>query len=505
MKLFGPLFRTTFIFVFFAELLSLCAHLVPDFNAVCFFVVLILTLFLTLVKIEYGLGILFAELFIGSKGYLFYLDYDGIMVSIRIALWLIIMSVWLGDFITKQLKKKGYSLMPIFKTEYFKYFFILFIFVGWGFLNGYLKHNDFNNLFFDFNGWIFFTLIFPVYSVIKNEYVEENTAPVTLILQVFTAAITWLSLETLFLLFVFSHNITSITTGLYQWIRVTGVGEITRMDYGFYRIFFQSHIFILVGFFIFFLLLVKELSEKKENQNKKKNLFLFSFLVLYLTVTLVSFSRSNWVGLASGGLIASMIIIYLFKWKKFLVSLGVAALALFFSIGLIFLVVRFPYPESKADFSASLLADRAMQINSEAAASSRWALLPVLWDHISDAPMFGRGFGTTVTYKTEDPRALEATNGENFTTYAFEWGWLDIWLKLGIFGLLSYIFLLFAVILKSAQTSKDALSELKIIETGLLIGLTAIMVINFFSPYLNHPLGIGYLILVSSITTKNNV
>jgi hypothetical protein len=39
-------------------------------------------------------------------------------------------------------------------------------------------------------------------------------------------------------------------------------------------------------------------------------------------------------------------------------------------------------------------------------------------------------------------------------------------------------------------------SENKII-LALIFGLLAVSVVNIFSPYFNHPLGIGFLILVS--------
>ena len=54
----------------------------------------------------------------------------------------------------------------------------------------------------------------------------------------------------------------------------------------------------------------------------------------------------------------------------------------------------------------------------------------------------GRGFGATVTYQTRDPRILADNGSGEYTTYAFEWGWLDIWLKLGIFGLAAYFLLI---------------------------------------------------------------
>ncbi|HMB66045.1 MAG TPA: hypothetical protein VKO42_04160, partial [Patescibacteria group bacterium] len=131
--------------------------------------------------------------------------------------------------------------------------------------------------------------------------------------------------------------------------------------------------------------------------------------------------------------------------------------------------------------------------------SSRWNLLPKLWSEIKETPILGRGFGTTITYRSNDPRVLESTADGQYTTYAFEWGWLDIWLKLGFFGLFCYIFLIGKIIL-DGLTNKDLFRSALI--NGVIVSLAVIAVINFFTPYLNHPLGLGALMLASIIMDK---
>ena len=95
------LFKLTFIFLVFVELLSFFGWLLPEFGIVCFFVILLLTLILSLKNLEYGLYILFAELFIGSKGYLFSLEIGEALVSIRIGLFLIVMAVFIKNVILR--------------------------------------------------------------------------------------------------------------------------------------------------------------------------------------------------------------------------------------------------------------------------------------------------------------------------------------------------------------------------------------------------------------------
>ncbi len=529
MNLFGKTFKTAFLFIIFAELLSLFGYLLPDFNKAAFFVIVSLTLILSLYKLEYGIWIILAELFIGSKGYLFFFEYNGLIVSIRIALWLIVMAVWLGKAIVgfKNGAKGGpiaiKAVRPLhglefFKSSYFSYFFILFIFILWGVVNGVLNNNEFSNIFFDFNGWLYFALVFPVYGVFADNNAAdasgrdaeaERRQSVRSALQIFTAAIVWLSAKTFFLLFIFSHNMDSVVSEVYRWTRVSGLGEITQMQGGFYRVFFQSHIFVLAGFFIFLIIAVNQITNYKlqiTNKSKIQNpkIFTFRFLLLPLlfSAILITFSRSFWVGLAFGLFFCFFILLFYYGigWKKLLKILVVLAACGVAGIALIAAIVKFPYPSPTGGFSTSeLLSERASKIKGEAAVSSRWALLPKLWDKIKEAPITGQGFGATITYQSSDPRVLETSPTGEYTTYAFEWGWLDIWLKLGLFGMLAYSVLIGKIISDFRFKILDLRLPEQRITLGATVGLAVIAVVSIFSPYMNHPLGIGYLILVSAI------
>ena len=175
-------------------------------------------------------------------------------------------------------------------------------------------------------------------------------------------------------------------------------------------------------------------------------------------------------------------------------------LASVLSIGLIYGIVKFPYPEPIGNFSANLISERATSMN-DAAGSSRWNLLPVLNEEIKKAPLQGRGFGATVTYITQDPRVLEQNPSGQYTTYAFEWGWHDIALKIGGLGLLVYVLLLGKIFVDGIALSRKSKVESRksLIYIALLAGLVMIVVTSAFSPYLNHPLGIGYVVLTSVI------
>jgi len=497
MKIFEKTFYITLIAIFLVEAMSLFGHFYSSIELCAFVLLAFLFFIFCIIKIEYGLLILLTELFIGSFGRLFVFEFADKDISIRMIFWLIFLAVWAGRQIWFFIKKdKRFLRIKELKGEKIFYLYaLLFIFIAWGLVSGYLNNISFANIFFDFNAWAFFILLLPIYEIFKHsEKFIDN------LFQVFMAAIIWLSIKTYVLLFVFSHNIFSLMPDIYTWVRDTRIGELTQMQEGFTRIFFQSHIFVLVGVFVAAVFLLKYFQEFFA-----KELFVYFLLLsLFISVNLISFSRSNWLGLVFALFLFFIIVLRLLKIKKTLYFLGIFLLSGIFALFLIAVTVKFPYPDSQTNFKAArLLAERAKTVSGEAGVSSRWSLLPELWTEIKKAPIRGQGFGAEVTYKSSDPRVLEKNPDGFYTTYAFEWGWLDIWLKIGFFGLLIYLVLIFLIahkiiwpIIKDGRFNLNFENGFKL---SLTIGLIAIAVINFFSPYLNHPLGIGYLLLLTSL------
>jgi hypothetical protein len=486
----NKIIRNTSLFIILTEALSFLGYYYQIINSIAFFAIAILVLVLSLYRLEYGLFILLTELLIGSFGYLFYFETGGFKISIRIALWLIIMSVWLAKEIIKIIKTKKIEL-DFFRSSYLFYFLALFIFIVFGMINGFLKNNSLNNIFFDSNNWFYFSLIFPIFSVLKN---DDN---IKIVKQIFLTSIGWLSIKTIILAYIFSHSFNFFALDLYLWVRRSGVGEITQVVPGFNRIFMQSHIFILIGFFILLFYLLKNLKEKSIALNKQ-NFSLIIFSALLLSVIIISFSRSFWLGLVAGAIFIYLIAIFKIKigLKKFVIFNLISVSIIILSLALTLIIVKFPYPAPAGEFDATnLFSERATQIAGEAGVSSRWQLLPELWQKIKTAPVLGRGFGATVTYKSNDPRVLATNYGGEYTTYAFEWGWLDIWLKIGILGLLTYLILFTKIIF-------DGLKINSFFSFSLATGLILILAVNMFSPYANHPLGIGYLIIAAIMIEK---
>jgi O-antigen ligase len=169
---------------------------------------------------------------------------------------------------------------------------------------------------------------------------------------------------------------------------------------------------------------------------------------------------------------------------------GIVALAL------IFIVIAFPIPHVDYASLKDLFGSRIS--TSDAAAASRWSLFPVVATKITQAPIFGHGFGATITYASKDPRILAQGKGGLITTYAFEWGWLEHWVKMGIFGVLAMAYLVWRLFRRFLTSSQP--DWVRYAGTAIIIGLA---VVHFLTPYLNHPLGFGILLIVEGVISSS--
>ncbi|MCX6744129.1 MAG: hypothetical protein NTX82_01240 [Candidatus Parcubacteria bacterium] len=482
--------------IFVIELLSLISFKVSLLSGIFFVLVAIVVLMFTLYKLEYGLLIALAELMIGSQGYLFYLDLPGFRLSIRLAIFLIVFFVWLFKFIIiphfsgrVHLLKQGISLIK--KDRLVHTFLVFLAFIALGVINGLLHNNGIKNVFFDFNGYLYFGLFFVFPEVFKGK------RQVDIFVKVFLAALTYVSLKIFFTLYLFSHGIPYITDYFYHWIRDTRVGEITYAGGNFFRIFFQSQSWSLIGIFVIFLLILAIITRRSDlpiasSGERKGFICYFALLVSVESSILISFSRSFWLGGIVGmiALVGYLIFIARFNLKKLAQSFGILLASGILSITLVYAIANFPIPKPSGLFSADMFKDRLAMISGEAGVSSRWNLLPVLINKVKESPFIGSGFGTTVTYQTEDPRIKNEANPEGkYTTYTFEWGYLDTATEIGLLGLLVYLLMIGQIFYSGWKQRKNFLVA------GFLLGLIVLMVTHAFSPYLNHPLGISYLML----------
>ena len=358
-----------------------------------------------------------------------------------------------------------------------------------GLLRGLQLGQD--GIFNDLNAWIFLLYFVPVLDV-AHRYGKELMKQAT---GAAIASLSWMCLEMLVVFAVFAHE-TSIGGWLYTWIRDTRVGELTPMN-GLYRVFFQSSIYAIFGYLILVAWwLEKGIAQKIVNAGQDVGCFWRKNLGWFLgsisaTALLVGLSRSFWLGTAAGMACILGLAFSAHRKKYWQVTLALV-MSSAAALVLIMFMTFFPWPKPKVQSLTAFFTNRT-QVG-DAAGNSRWALWPVLWQQIWINPILGQGFGSAVTYKTQDPRILQTNPDGLFTTRAFEWGWLGLWIKFGIFGPLIMLWLLISL---SWRTWKSKYAWW--LRAGVIGGMCALATVHVLTPYLDHPLGFGWLLAVEGM------
>ena len=422
-----------------------------------------------------GLAMLLAELIIGSKGQLLQLwGWPG-MWSIRIVIFLAFLVGWGANALQNRRIREFPGLFR-HRIEWL----LLFVVVGYATIRGQLIGNEFVGQ--DGNSWGFLLLLFPVLDLASRngDRLRREVLPV-----LFVAPL-WLAAKTIGLEYLFSHGFPSISPEAYLWVRRTGVGEVTLVVGNAFRIFMQSYIFYIPTLL---------LALSYYLHTKKKHKLVDWMLIATFVVLGISLSRSLWIGCAIGLISLAYFHRRAFKGSLKIIGrvfgIGIASLAI------IFATLAFPIPRVDVASLKDLFGSRISTL--DAAAVSRWALFPVVIDKIMEHSILGSGFGATVTYKTSDPRILATNPDGMYTTYAFEWGWLEHWVKFGIFGYVLMIWLVYRIYRRVSDSM-----EPDWIRFGVMASIIGIAAVHVFSPYLNHPLGFCLLFLVEGyiLSTK---
>lgn len=459
------------------EALSLAGYAAPLVSTIAIGLVLLFSLILTARNPVYGFIILLVELLVGSQGYLLYIDIGNDKLPLRIALWIIVMAIWLVTArreIWKKLREFRY-LWPLA---------ILCLAVVFAVVIGYTRGNELTLIITEAKRWVYIITVVPLFLLFEK---KENRS---LLWPALMAAGAWIALKTFVILYIFSHDF-GLSQFIYSWTRNNLLGEITTLPNGFSRVFLQSQIFAVAGFLIATTLFVSDVLRTKWKL-LRAHYWHGIAAAAFLAVIITSLSRSFWVGTAAAAIIMIALSCWWYRptmrsiWQSVLAVLVVSASALV----LLGFIIVIPVPKPLWALDVSVLSNRATEF--EAGAASRWALLPVITTAIKEQPVTGRGLGATLTYLTSDPRVRLSSVDGSYTTHAFEWGWLDIWLKLGLLGVLAYGYLM-AKTFKQAYTGRFEAPGAVLAVFG---GLSGLIVIHFFTPYLNHPLGFGYLAII---------
>ncbi|MEK7631322.1 MAG: hypothetical protein AAB445_00440 [Patescibacteria group bacterium] len=461
------------------EALSFFGWQYPVVGVFAWLGIVALTFAVALVRPEAALGAVMAELVLGGKGYLFSLPIGQADLSLRLGIFLAVM---IGSAVTT------IRLHNVWGTQWrFRWLWLGWIAIAvWAAVVGLLRGNGFGAVFNDANAFLFLALA-PAFGLLRT---REHLMHV---LYWIGAAIIVLALKTALVQGLFTHYASTDLVLLYKWVRDTGVGEVTYIIGHLYRVFFQSHVYGLLAFFTGIGLAVA----------RPKRQWLWTVVAgLGAYVVVVSLSRSFWLG----GLVAlALALVGMLSRRSFRVC--IAPVSFFAAIALLVAYVGFQWTLNFPGLwggggSGGTLVRARSDIQAESAASSRRELLPVITRAMFDHPFTGSGLGTSLTYQTKDPRVNTAktSKGTAYTTTAFELGYHGFALQFGLVLVLAWLYLLFRF-LQQGLTILRLHSPDRPIVAGLWLSVFALCTLHLTTPYLNHPLGFGFILLAAAAFT----
>jgi len=471
------------LFCAILDVLSWLGWLYPELGNIFVVVLSLIWLAVVVYSLPAAVGLLLAELVIGSLGHNFNFVWQSYSLPWRYILFILAVA-WM----VLQLWDKR-QLRQLDKKEWY-WFGLMGAAIFYGLLVGWWRHNGFSNIFLDVNGYLYL-LLWPLFWLVSRQSNWFRTIRFILL-----PAVLWLAFKTIFTFYLFSHYPSADLWLYYRWWRDTGFGEITLLRGNYYRIFSQSQLWSGAAFLAGLVYWLKIPSGLKQFWHQR--LTTGGFLLLNLMAVLISLSRSLWLGLAVG-------LVWLFYWVgrswgwrrvgNLLVSL--VGLLLLSWLG-IQVILRWPWPPVNPNLVQGTLLDRFSQ--DEAAGISRLQLLGPLWQGIVQHSLSGNGFGSMITYHTSDPRIVSSTAGGSgiVSTFAFEWGFLDLWYKLGLLAM--FIFLIFFLRLLWLFILQNRNKPVSLNSLLASLPLIFVLVTNLTTPYLNHPLGLGILMLVLALT-----
>jgi O-antigen ligase len=395
---------------------------------------------------QHALLFLIAEYLLGGVGHFFELS----GISLRTLLTVIFLMLYLSLALKhKELLKIPKNIVTILS--------IFFTIIAIAAFVGYLNHNPLPFIIQDLIPIIFILLILPLYHFWKNE--KNKIFFLQLILAWLIGSTIWSMLNFV----LFSADLVMLHQDYYNWLRDFALAKITASSPYFWRIVFPEQLLLVP------LILIISAAWLKYKNNFYLILLLLSGLIFSLNI-----SRAYILGLLFGLLILK----YKNAWAGWL-KIFIFNVLIIFSL---FTVIN---------IASSAGATNGWEIlglnfggitapKTEISTQNRIELLAPIINMIKTSPIIGQGLGQSVI-------------NEKINTRHFDWGWLEIWVKWGLAGLLFSVFLLIFLLKNIWRQIKNQALYL-----GLAAGILAMMLINVTTPALFHVFGILYFIISAS-------
>lgn len=405
--------------------------------------------------------LIFIEFVLGGLGHVF-----GLPIRKGLFVVGILFSIYM--IFREKIKIEKVFLIPII---------VVCIYLAYGSIIGLINRNSLGDIFSDVNSFlgIIYILLLIAYVKGRNENIDK-------IINVFVNCAVIVAIMTITLFFVsriyLPNNLEIIVT--YNNLN-------SKLEYGFIsglvmsnnyaRVYLYNGIFMQLAAAIMFIKLF----------NKDKNVFGIVKLAILLVGIYVSNTRGFWLG-TIGAVVISMIY-YLWRFKKFNLTLRNIVIAL---IPLILVSVIIPKtivavsPEQNLPNSSGSIKDRIESISdfeNDESNKVRAIQLKFLVNRIKEKPILGWGFGAHIE---EYPQYMIDNNLQPVSSTSFELYYIELLFKTGIIGILIFFgYLVFNFVkLIIILFKKNLRMRDEQVLVGWTIGTMSILASSITNPYI---------------------
>ena len=460
-KIFDKKFYVLLIAFIIFYLLSIASFYCPILQTIVFCLLALIMIVLVIWRWRWAMIFFLVEWFFGQSGHMF--EFHGL--SLGLMLFVILMAGWLAR---KVINKERFTFFS-HRISVGWLLFVLFLFLAT--LRGYWNQHNESLILGDALSYSFLLLVFPLIeflSVAKNR---------EWLVKIVAAAIVGVGFFIIFNLLLYSSHLSQVHDGYYWWVRNVLIGKVTDTGQGFFRIVLPAYLWFLPALLVALAVWwQKELSRRAKKQ--------LAFLAILLSIDLlINFSRAYFLGLLVGLLLFKIFL----PWRKWALFLLAVVLILIAEFNVIYFITTNHW--TGLGFLSGRLGT-IVQPEDELSSLTRLRILPGLLANIKNNLLTGTGLGTTIVYTDPLSQTLKST-------YYIDWGWLQLLVDLGLLGLIAYLIFL-------GQTIVGLIKKINThihlaLYVGLLAGLLALMVATLTGPFLFHPLGIFYQLIIVSL------
>lgn len=405
--------------------------------------------------------LIFIEFVLGGLGHVF-----GLPIRKGLFVVGILFSIYM--IFREKIKIEKVFLIPII---------VVCIYLAYGSIIGLINRNSLGDIFSDVNSFLGI-----IYILLLIAYVKDRNENIDKIINVFVNCAVIVAIMTITLFFVsriyLPNNLEIIVTynnlnSKLQYGFISGL----VMSNNYARVYLYNGIFMQLAAAIMFIKLF----------NKDKNVFGIVKLAILLVGIYVSNTRGFWLG-TIGAVVISMIY-YLWRFKKFNLTLRNIVIAL---IPLILVSVIIPKtivavsPEQNLPNSSGSIKDRIESISdfeNDESNKVRAIQLKFLVNRIKEKPILGWGFGAHIE---EYPQYMIDNNLQPVSSTSFELYYIELLFKTGIIGILIFFgYLVFNFVkLIVLLFKKNLRMRDEQVLVGWTIGTMSILASSITNPYI---------------------